>query len=259
MHLTNAAAFVKVLGPVSLAGALAGLAISYRVPPRYTSSAVLRMSSVVEAGKPVATDVLRREADDRVEQLKVELTGRDTILSLLKEPGLDLYPDQREREPLEDVAERIQADDLHVVPLVLTDGGAGFRVSFAYPDRAKAQAVVRELAAQAVRDGVAVDETKSRQWADVFSTPIPFRQRLDLAQPASLPGGLSRPQRSLFASAGLAAGLFAGALYFLARRRPKFILRIAACGAVGFALAGGLSLAISEQYTARAVMRLPRP
>jgi hypothetical protein len=65
-----------------------------------------------------------------VEQLKVDLTGRYTILSLLKEPGLDLYPEARERLALEDVAEQIQADDLHVVPVASADGGVGYRLSF---------------------------------------------------------------------------------------------------------------------------------
>jgi hypothetical protein len=130
MHWTTDADSLKALGVFSLVGAFAALAASYHVPPGYTSSTVLRVSSVVEDGKTAATDVLRREADDRVEQLKVDLTGRDTILSLLKEPGLDLYPEARERLALEDVAEQIQADDLHVVPVASADGGVGYRLSF---------------------------------------------------------------------------------------------------------------------------------
>ena len=66
MQFTNRLAYLKVVGALCLAGALLAMASLYPLPPRYVSSAVLRVTPVVDAGQTTSRDVLQRETDDRI-------------------------------------------------------------------------------------------------------------------------------------------------------------------------------------------------
>ncbi len=251
---------IKLAGALMLAGALLAIAASYRVPERYVSSAVLRMTPVVDAGKRAAPDVLQRVTEDRIHFLTLELTGRDNTLRILQLSELNLYPRERDQEPLEDLAERIRNGDLRVLPVVSSGvSGSAFRVSFAYPDKAKARAVVQELVGQLQRDNDASNHEIASAWRELWSEAIPFSERVDVVQYASLPSSPAQPQRTIFAAVGTAAGLLVGILAVLFWRRPQFGLRIAVCGLAGCAVGCGISLLISEKYTARAVLRMTAP
>ena len=258
MQFTNQVAYLKVVGALSLAGALLAMASLYPLPPRYVSSAVLRVAPVVDAGQTTSRDVLQRETDDRIERLRQELTSRDDILRILQEPTLNLYPAERERLPLEDIAERIHEDeDLQILPVGAPDKNSeAFRVSFAYPDRRKAQAVVDELVTMLRALNDVIDQEHAASWKTLWSSPIPFRDSLELAEPANIPTRLPVLFR---AALGAAGGLLMGMLVLLFWRRPRLGLRMAACGLAGCAVAGALSFLISEQHTARAVFRMTAP
>jgi hypothetical protein len=260
MQVSDHIGELKLAGALMLAGALLAIVASYRVPERYVSSAVLQGTPVVDAGKTAAPDVLQRETEDRVAWLTSELAGRDNILRILRLPELNLYPQERDREPLEDLAEQIHDVDLRALPVASSgESGSAFRVSFAYPDTAKARAVVQELVDQLQRDNADINREKVADWQMLWSQPIPFSQRIDLVEPADLPSALSQPRRTVFAAVGVGAGLLLGILAVLFRRRPNLGLRIAACGLAGCAIAGGLSLLVTEQYTARAAIRIRAP
>jgi hypothetical protein len=131
-----------------------------------------------------------------------------------------------------------------------------FRVSFAYPDRQKAQAVVEELVTMLRARNDALNQEYAANWKALWSSPIPFRDSLELAEPANIPTRLPVLFRVALGAAG---GLLAGLLVQLFRRRLRLGLRVAACGLAGCAVAGALSLLISEQHTARAVLRITAP
>ena len=258
MQFTNRLAYLKVVGALCLAGALLAMASLYPLPPRYVSSAVLRVTPVVDAGQTTSRDVLQRETDDRIERLGHELTGRDNILRILQEPTLNLYPAERERLTLEDIAEQMHNDeDLQILPVGTPDKNSeAFRVSFAYPDRWKAQAVVDELVTMLRARNDAIDQEYAANWKALWSSPIPFRDSLELAEPANIPTRLPVLFRVALGTAG---GLLVGMLVLLFWRRPRLGLRMAACGLAGCAVAGALSFLISEQHTSRAVLRLTAP
>ena len=123
------------------------------------------------------------------ERLGHELTGRDNILRILQEPTLNLYPAERERLTLEDIAEQMHNDeDLQILPVGTPDKNSeAFRVSFAYPDRWKAQAVVDELVTMLRARNDAIDQEYAANWKALWSSPIPFRDSLELAEPANIP------------------------------------------------------------------------
>ena len=256
MQLYRRVGTLKVAAGLALAGALLALAASYRVPPRYVSSATLRMTPVVE--NPAPADVVERDMDDRIASFKLELSGRDNILRILQLPDLDLYPEERQQIPLKDLAKEMK-DDIQIEPVHLDRQGATLRISFAYRDRAKAQAVVRMLEREVHDRNNDINRGAAFNWNALWSTPIPFSERVELVEPPDLPSVPMEPRRSIFVAAGIAGSLLLGALTFFVRSRPKLALRVAACGLLGAIAFGASSLLISEHYTSKATFRLSAP
>jgi hypothetical protein len=64
----------------------------------------------------------------------VEALGRDNLITLIQR--LDLYKNERQRYPIEDVAQQMARKDLRII---LFQGvgrvGQAFRIHFQYPDR----------------------------------------------------------------------------------------------------------------------------
>jgi hypothetical protein len=116
---------------------------------------------------------------------------------------------------------------------------------------------VNELAAMLQQENGATDQADAERWQYRWHEPIPFRERLEIVSPASLPGaGFGR---AIYFACGAMGGLLLAGLIVLLRRRPKFVLQIALCGLAGSAVAGALSLLANEQHTARAVLRMSPP
>jgi hypothetical protein len=261
MQLANYLSYLKAGGATAVAGAILAIALSYRVPPRYVSSATLVVTPVVDEARSAQPDVLRMETDDRVMLLKRELTSRDNILRIARDPGLGLYDAEHQQSPWEDVAEQVHNDnDIQILPVALPGRkGTAFRISFAYRDKQKAQAVVNRMIGELLQMNEQDNGTSATQWETRWSDPIPFRYRLDLVEPASVPPGLARPRRAIFLAFGAGVGLLVGLLALSFRRHPKAGSKIAACGLAGGAIAGGLSFLIAEQYTVSARLRFAAP
>ncbi len=108
-------------------GALLAWAGSLLIPDRYTSSAMLR----VEVEPFPAADVINAAWQETV--------GRKELKNLIER--FNLYPDQRERLPLEDVIDNIKKEDIKLQ--ILADQEV--RVAFTYRDEATARAVANAI------------------------------------------------------------------------------------------------------------------
>ena len=252
---------LKIATAVALAGALLALAASYRVPPRYVSSATFRITPMIEANqsglpsaRPAPSDFFQRVTDDRFNMLKMDLTCRDTLLAILRHPSLNLYSEDREQLPLEDLAERMKDEGLQ-----FDRQGTAVRISFAYRDRETAQAVVRLLASEMRDRNDVINREIGVNWKALWSTPIPFSERVEEVQPPILPAAPVEPRRSIFVAAGIAASLLLGALTLFVRSRPRLALRAVACGLLGAIVFAGASLLIPPRYTTKASLRLSAP
>jgi hypothetical protein len=122
-------------------------------------------------------------------------------------------------------------------------------IRFDYPDRYKAQQVVRELVGKFIEMNLA-----QAQKAGVRGNLV-----LELIEPADLPESPYRPNHAAFLMAGLGAGLTLGLLVTLIWRQPKWCLQMAGFIGAGLVLALAIASFIPNVYVSRAVMRMAGP
>ncbi|MGB7721984.1 MAG: hypothetical protein WBL65_18940 [Bryobacteraceae bacterium] len=238
---------LKILGAVTLAGALAAGVLAFRTPDRYVSTAVMRIT-------PADSD--RQRALDRLAELQQEVLSRTSLAEIITRPALNLYPKDRKRIPLEDVVENMRKALRFQVMQAQGGGVAAFLISFEYPDKFKAQAVVRELLSSFFRQNK-LDRGDQGPSAVV---------NLVILDPPNLPQRRLGPNRSMIVGAGLLGGAVLGLLVVLvwrgAARAAKdktawSSLKVVAAVALAGALAAGVfAFRTPDRYVSTAVMRL---
>ena len=228
---------MRLVAALAAAGAIAMAVVAYRSPQTYASSAVVRVP-------PGNLDMLRNE-----------LTSRTFLRTIILNPSFNLYPEIRERYTNEDAIERMQKD------LQIRAERSAVRLSFVYPDKAKAQAVVRRVADAFVRQNAVIEENRAGQWRAMWPKDPPLRGRkpAQALAPASLPEKPLGPNRIAFIAIGLGAGLLAGAVAPFAIRRPKRSLVLSACAVAGGAVAVALAFPIPDRYVSTAAIRVVPP
>jgi uncharacterized protein involved in exopolysaccharide biosynthesis len=194
---------------------------SYVIPDRYVSTAVLRVVPFPGGARTSQGEI---EYTARLRQLTQDVLSRGNLAELIQRPSLDLYRRERDRYPLDDVINDMRNRYIRIAPTpAFGFGGPGhltrFEISFEYPDRFKAQAVVRQLATKLIEGDVAAERALHRD-------RMPGSLRLEVLDPASLPGNPVFPTRPAAAAVGLLAGMLLGP--FLAWRRQQRANRQAA-------------------------------
>jgi hypothetical protein len=235
-----------LIAALAVAGMILAMAASFAAPQRYVSSAALRIGGQADA--------------TRIEGIEAVLLSRWYMTKLITGP-LDLYGEERRRMPLEDVILQAQRDiQIRPVAAPSPNDAQTLGIFFTYPGKEKAQAAVREMAAQIVRQNSLVNRVREDTWRMAWPLePMPPGQEVEILSMASLPQRPVSPSRFAFAACGLGAGLLLGLLTAMAIWRPKSTLRVAGFAAAGGALALGLSLFLPETYTSTATLRLDPP
>ncbi|MEI9973149.1 MAG: hypothetical protein WDO73_14530 [Ignavibacteriota bacterium] len=116
-----------------------------------TAAMQIRPSAVSNELLPSALGQMQQ----RLQQLNLEILGRDNLILLLQNPKFNLYPKEKARYAVDDVAEEFLRKAIKIVPYgESANGGQAFRIVFSYPDRNVARLVVAELVSEfQVKDG----------------------------------------------------------------------------------------------------------
>ena len=248
MQLTSWKSYGKIAVATAIACAILALAGSFLIPERYESKAVMRISPQ-SAPADSTPGVVDENLVQRLDQMQVNILGRRALVNLILESKLDLYREERRRMPIDDVAEKMRTKDLRIrlydTPAGGKPGAQAFVIAFAYPDRYKAQQVVRELSGRFMEMNYA-----QAQRAGGKGNP-----GLELLESADLPEPAPRYHISLM-MLGLGVGLLLGLLATLVWRRPKWTLQMAGFAAAGLVLALAVAHFIPDVYVSRAVMRV---
>lgn len=139
-----------IFAPV-FAGIVIGAVVALVLPNVYVSQASLRIAPAQISATILPFD-LSQQMSERISAMQQDILSRATLSQLIQQPGLDLYKKERERKPLDDVLENMRTKDVHIqvvkLPGQADRQASAFTISFAYPDRYKAQATVSALVAR---------------------------------------------------------------------------------------------------------------
>ena len=141
-----------IIGPM-FAGLVIATVIAFFWPDTFVSRAMLRITPqrVSERLVPAAFSTQMAQQLNEMEQ---EILSTHTLEALITDPALNLYPREQKQRPMEDIVSDMRTKDIKI-QAVQVPGSASpadaqklataFSVEFYYPDRYKAQAVVRAL------------------------------------------------------------------------------------------------------------------
>jgi protein tyrosine kinase modulator len=137
-----------LIGPM-FAGLVVSVVVAFMWPDTFVSTAVMRITPPQISERLMPT-VLNMQMQQRLSSMQQEILSRNNLAELIQRPSLDLYRKERQRYPLEDIIQDMRSKAIRIQAVEVSAGGQGrvasaFTISFAYPDRFKAQAVVREL------------------------------------------------------------------------------------------------------------------
>jgi uncharacterized protein involved in exopolysaccharide biosynthesis len=195
---------------LSVAGLSTGLLVSFLVTPRYTSTAVLRLT--------------RSEFRSSLLQWQSSALNRKSLADVMQEPELSLYPTERKNTPLEDVVESMRNDMRIAIVPGAPEKTSMFTVAFTYRDRALAQKTVQALIARLSEAQIDIVRASARQLSGRDSAGN--AQLLEVLDPPGLPATPAWPNRVAFMATGFGAGVaFAVAVALFRRSRPATPLR----------------------------------
>jgi len=266
MQMTNGTSWLKLMAATAILGAIVAGGMSYRAAPNYVSSAVVSVTPQADPVRPTSPEVLRERAAADAAHLETTILSRFNLSQIIQEPSLDLYKEARRRTPLEDVIEQMR-QDIRIQARSSTDGGPMIlSISFSYPDRVKAKAVVRKLANNFSERSAEIDRFRIDMyrgyWRDLSAgnharpaPPPPVGEIVKVLDSAGQPIE-SGPNRIAFLAWGLGAGLSFGLLAALTMRWPRAVWQLCKLALAGFILAAAASYLIPDRYTSAAEMAI---
>ena len=148
-----------LIGPMFV-GLVAAVVVAFMWPDTYVSQAVLRITPQKISANLVPS-VVSMQMQQRLEQMRQEILSRASLSELIQRPSLDLYRKERARYPMEDIITDMRNKAIHIQIIEVNRTASAFTISFAYPDRFKAQAVVRELVTKFTEQNVTVQRNSA--------------------------------------------------------------------------------------------------
>ena len=188
-------------------GLLMASGLAWWLPNVYVSRAMLRITPT-QIPENLVPETYNRQIADRIRAIWKQVATRGSLAEIIQRPELNLYRNDRQHKPLEDVIDKMKTDDIRIEILAgsFRKPSSAFYITFNYPDPVVAQKTTSALVSKMVDANAML--AKSGTAAD----------NLDLLDPASLPQTPAAPNRWQIVGLGLVAGLATGALVFGVRR-----------------------------------------
>jgi polysaccharide biosynthesis transport protein len=103
---------VWILGPV-FAGLVISTVMAFLVQNTYVSQATLQITPK-QVSESIVKTTINQELTERIGQMQQNILSRTSLSSVITDPRLDLYKEERNREPLEDVIETMRNRDIKI-------------------------------------------------------------------------------------------------------------------------------------------------
>lgn len=169
-----------IIGP-TFAGLVIAVVVAFLWPDTFISTAVMRITPQQVPQSLVPTNI-STQISERLTAMQQEILSRTSLQELLQRASLNLYPKERLRKPMEDVIDQMRK----AVRITLMQGNvtepqqqkfaSAFQISFSYPDKYKAQAVVRELVTKFIEQNVRVQRDQSNMTTSFLNDELKSAQ-----------------------------------------------------------------------------------
>ncbi len=166
-----------IIGPLFL-GLVCGVVTAFLWPNSYVSSGTIRIVPPQVSQRLMQSNI-SEEMTQRISAIYQNLGSRDNMKALIQ--NYNLYPDARQRLPLEDVLEEMRKDiNLGQVQSLASRNANGrinaFSVSYSYSDRRIAQRICQELVSRFIDESI-----RARSSQSVMTTEF-FKDQSELAR-----------------------------------------------------------------------------
>uniref|UniRef100_Q028B9 Lipopolysaccharide biosynthesis n=1 Tax=Solibacter usitatus (strain Ellin6076) TaxID=234267 RepID=Q028B9_SOLUE len=148
-----------LIGPMFV-GLVCAVVVGFMWPDTYVSQAVMRITPQ-QISANLVPSVVTMQMQQRLQQMQQEILSRSSLSELIQRPSLDLYRKERARYPMEDIIQDMRNKAIRIQTVEVNRTASAFTISFAYPDRFKAQAVVRELVTKFTEQNVTVQRNNT--------------------------------------------------------------------------------------------------
>jgi uncharacterized protein involved in exopolysaccharide biosynthesis len=146
-----------IAGP-TFAGLVVSIVVVCCLPNVYEAKAVMQIqpSSISES---LIQSTTSQQLNERIQQMKTNIESRQSLAAIINDPRLNLYKEERNKEPLEDVEDEMRAAiQITTNPDSVTRKGASvFSIVFRYKTKKGAQDTVNTLITKFI------DESSSSQ------------------------------------------------------------------------------------------------
>jgi succinoglycan biosynthesis transport protein ExoP len=168
-----------IIGPM-FAGLVISTVVAFLWKDTFMSVAIMRITPQQVSEKLVPAE-FSTQMTQRLNAMEQEILSRTTLEGLIKSPALNLYQRDQTERPMEDIVQDMRNRDIHIQPIQMMqatgapDGRAlstAFSISFTYPDRYKAQAVVRELVTRFTEQNVQVQRNQAHMTSEFLDDEL---------------------------------------------------------------------------------------
>src|SRR5271165_729799 len=174
-----------IIGP-AFAGLVISVVVAFVWPNLYLCTAAMQIKPGTLPTN-LLPSMVAGQMNQRLQQLNLEILGRDNLIALIQNPKLDLYKKERQRYSVEDVAEDTFRKDISIFPYNsgggANNGAQAFKIVFKYTDRYKAQTLVRKLVTDFTSKNVVMQNNNSNQTTGVFDDLVKTaKEKMEKAQ-----------------------------------------------------------------------------
>jgi polysaccharide chain length determinant protein (PEP-CTERM system associated) len=148
-----------LIGPMFV-GLVAAVVVAFLWPDTYVSTAVMRITPQ-QISANLVPSIVNMQMQQRLQQMQQEILSRSSLSELIQRPSLNLYAKERARYPMEDIIQDMRNKAIRIQTVEVNRTASAFTISFSYPDRFKAQAVVRELVTKFTEQNATVQRNQA--------------------------------------------------------------------------------------------------
>ncbi len=174
-----------IVGP-TFAGLVIAVVVAYFTPDVYVCTAAMQIRPSAVSNQLMPSAVNSQMAQ-RLQELRLEILGRDNLISLIQMPKLNLYQKERQKYSVEDVAEDTFRKHIKIEAYESSGstGAQAFRIVFEYPDKNVARLVVAELVSEFDSKNIFVQQENATSTSTLFDDLVKnATDKLELKQKA---------------------------------------------------------------------------